>query len=250
MSRMPTSNSSLASTHASASQRRLGGPGRQPPVAEVRGDDAAVGRVVVDHQDPLAAERWLDAAQVAADRAELFRGGGGPDREAELAADPHLARDADPAAHELGEPLADREPEPGAPVAARGRGVDLAERLEEAAEPVGRDADAGVADREGQLVEARPFQPVGGHRQDDLAPLGELDRVREQVQEDLAEARHVADDHRRCPVAHHVGEVQALLGGPGRDEIEGALDALPEVEGLGLQLELARPRSWRSRGCR
>ena len=37
-------------------------------------------------------------------------------------------------------------------------------------------------------------EPAARHRQHDLAPLGELDRVAEQVEEDLAQARHVADD--------------------------------------------------------
>ena len=206
----------------------------------MRRDDAAVGRVVVDHEDLLAAERRLDAAQVAAGR-ERALGDRRPDREAELAADPDLAGHADPAAHQLGQPLADRQAETGAPVAARRRGVDLAERLEEPAEPVGRDADAGVPDGEGQLGERpRAVRTVGRHRQDHLAPLGELDRVREQVQEHLAEARHVPDDRGGGAVADQIGEVEPLLGGAGGHEIERGLDALAEVERLGLELELPR----------
>ena len=152
--------------------------------------------------------------------------------------DPHLARDADPPAHQLGQPLADRQTQTGAAVAARGRGVDLAERLEQAVEPVRRDADAGVADREGQLVKgSRVLDTVRAHREHDLAPLGELHRVREQVQEDLAQARHVADDGGGSAVAEQIGQVEALLGGPGRHEVERPLDALAQIERLRLQLE-------------
>ena len=68
--------------------------------------------------------------------------------------------------------------------------------------------------------------------------LGELDGVREEVQEDLAHARHVADDGSRSPVGEQIGEVEALLGSPRGDEVERPLDALPEVEWLGLELEL------------
>ena len=45
---------------------RAGGADRHPPSVEMRGEDAAVRRVVVDHEDALAAEGRLDAAQVAA----------------------------------------------------------------------------------------------------------------------------------------------------------------------------------------
>ena len=54
------------------------------------------------------------------------------------------------AVHQLGEAAADRESQARAPVPARDRGIDLAERLEQPVEAVGRDADPGVAhvDRE------------------------------------------------------------------------------------------------------
>jgi hypothetical protein len=55
------------------------------------------------------------------------------------------ALDPDLPTHQLGEPLADGQPEPGAAVLARGRSVDLRERLEQLRQVLGRDADAGVA---------------------------------------------------------------------------------------------------------
>ena len=44
-------------------------------------------------------------------------------------------------------------------------------------------------------------QGARAHREDDLAPLGELDGIRQQVEEDLAQARHVADDRGGRPIA-------------------------------------------------
>ena len=144
-------------------------------------------------------------------------------------------------AHQLGQSLADGQAQACPAVAACGRGIDLAERLEQAPDAILGDADAGVPDREGQLVERRRAPGgAGAHREDDLTALGELDRVREQVQEDLAQARHVADDRRGSPVAEHVCQVEALLGGPRRHEVERPLDAFPEVEGLRLQIEPPR----------
>ena len=54
---------------------RCGGPRLHPPGLEMQGEDAAVGRVVVHHEDALAAERRLDAAQVAAGRERRLGGG-------------------------------------------------------------------------------------------------------------------------------------------------------------------------------
>ena len=79
-------------------------------------------------------------------------GGLGGDREVEGGA---LALDAlhpHRAAHQLGETLADGEAEAGAAVLARRRRVELAELLEQLVRPVGRDADAGVAHGEVDLV--------------------------------------------------------------------------------------------------
>src|SRR4030095_10657092 len=65
-----------------------------------------------------------------------------------------LALHPDGPAHHLGEALADGKAEAGAAVAACRRGVQLAERLEESVHAVGRDADAGVPDREVERVPA------------------------------------------------------------------------------------------------
>src|SRR5215472_9832310 len=69
----------------------------------------------------------------------------------------------------------------GAGVFLADRTVDLAERLERGLDLLGRHADAGVGDRE-----AETRYRVERDRDFDLAGLGEFDRIRHQVDQDLA----------------------------------------------------------------
>ena len=170
------------------------------PARELGREDPAVRRVVVDDQHAPAGD--VDGIRPPA------AGAGSSasstlDREVERAA---LARDAGAlrrqrAVHQLGEAAADREPEARAAVPARDRGVHLAERLEEPAHPLRRNADAGVADVDRDLpavAAAPPRRPLDRdvRRDHDLAGGGELDRVRQQVEDDLANPTRVADDRR------------------------------------------------------
>ena len=75
-------------------------------------------------------------------------------------------------------------------------------------------------------------------RDDHLAVLGELDRVAEQVDQDLAQPGHVADDHFGCLRGDQVGQLQPLLGSPGGQQVERALDALAQVKRLMLEFQL------------
>ena len=70
--------------------------------------------------------------------------------ERELAAAPGLALDVDLAADQPGDLPADRQPEAGAAELAADRAVRLLEGLEDRPQLLGRDADAGVGDLEGQ----------------------------------------------------------------------------------------------------
>src|SRR6185312_6896737 len=70
------------------------------------------------------------------------------EEERERAPFARLALDVDLAAEQACDLAADREAEPGAAVAAARRPVCLLERLEDQAQLVVRDADAGVGDRE------------------------------------------------------------------------------------------------------
>ena len=75
---------------------------------------------------------------------------------------------------------------------------------------------------------------------DHLALLGELDRVREQVEQHLPQARGVPDDSCRRLLVDEAAQLDPLLPRARRDDLERALDALPEIDRLLLELELAR----------
>lgn len=81
--------------------------------------------------------------------------------------------------------------------------ADLVERFEDVLEQLLRDADPGVADHDDQHTVAM----VGD--QPDLAALGELHRVAEQVHVDLAQALLVDLDRGR-----QVGATAVDRGGP------------------------------------
>ena len=69
--------------------------------------------------------------------------------------------------------------------------------------------------------------------------LGELDGVAEEVDEDLAEARGVADHHARNRGVDAVGKSEALVAGAVGDEVDGLGDAGGDVVGLALELDVA-----------
>ncbi len=151
----------------------------------------------------------------------------------------------DRAVHQLRQAAADGQAEARAAVAPRDRQVALAERLEEADHALRRDADAGVLDLGHDLPAGRsgpsraPGQLVARDAQHDLAALGELDGVGEHVEDDLAEASGVAGDRARQVVVEGVGQLDALGRRRRGQDVERALDALAEREGLRLELDLA-----------
>ena len=150
------------------------------------------------------------------------------------------ALDGDVAAHEAGELAADGEPEARAAVLPGGRRVRLRELLEQPAELLRRHADAGVGHGDGKpIVLARPFAP---RLERDRAALGELARVAQKVEHDLAQANRVGPHPAEILGQPHLEPV-AVLGRErlGRDEDVaqhgGHLDILDaELELAGLDL--------------
>src|SRR6185503_15457253 len=98
----------------------------------------------------------------------------------------------DRASVQLRELLGDGKAEPEPAVAAGGRCRLLAEALEDVPQEFGADADAGVGDGDHRAI----GQPLELDR--DRAARGrELDRIRDDVPDDLLEPGRIADDHRR-----------------------------------------------------
>ena len=154
-----------------------------------------------------------------------------------LALDPHRA------AHQLREPLADRQAQARAAILPGRRAVHLAERLEQPVLLGRRNADAAVAHRHMQH-QARTlgggFRRLGQrdvHR--DFAALRELHRVAGEVHHDLPQARHVANDGVGHVLLDEVAEVQAFRPGLGAEQFERLLDAGAQLEGMILQRHAA-----------
>ena len=108
-------------------------------------------------------------------------------REGECAAAPRFARQVDLSAHQFDQAFADRQAQPGAAEAPGDAGVGLDEGLEEARGLFLADTDAGVAHRNAQQhFGLALFDAIDADG--DVARFGELDRVGDQVADDLAEA--------------------------------------------------------------
>ena len=176
-----------------------------------------VGGVVLDHEQAFARELGLGACQAGG------RGGGRPGRDGEMerGAFAGIALDPDLAAHQFGQAFADRQAQAGAAVVAGGGGIHLLEGLEQPVLPVQRDADAGVAHREMQQPLLRVADetrcpargrtgccagraPRPGDFDDHLALVGELDGVADEIDQDLPQPGHVADQDLGNGVVHHV----------------------------------------------
>ena len=196
--------------------------------------DAPVGLIVVHHQYAPATERG-DGGQ-----ARHWRGlCGEGERKGKLTAFSDLALHLDLSAHEPDQALRDGEAESGSAVAARHRRVRLRELLEDRANVFGCNADARVADGESQL-----HVIVGGQgrrdRNDDLTLLRELDRVSDQVHQDLTEARRIPA-HR----AGHFGrdlrqELEMLFARSDREQARRRVRDLRDIEGNRFELEMFR----------
>ncbi len=149
--------------------------------------------------------------------------------EGRAAADPgfHL----DPAAHAFDEPPRDGESESGALVAATGAAVALLEFLEQDRQAIFRDAGAGIGDSQRdprvRSCEAHP-DPAGPR---------EFDRVAGEVEQDLPHPVPVADHHARQVVGHVEGDLDALVLGPRRQQLDDALGQPRQVEGLRREVE-------------
>ncbi len=114
---------------------------------------------------------------------------------------------------------------------------------------VGGDADPGVGDIESEddLVKAGVFHR---HIDDDLAAVGELDGVADQVDQDLAQAIVVADQRVRNIGGDPASQLEALGVRTHRQRFERSLDGVAQARTVPDRSRACPPRSWRNRGCR
>ncbi len=137
-----------------------------------------------------------------------------------------LAGHADIAAEQGGQVAGDRQAEAGAAIAAVGGAVGLAEGFEDALLLVRGNPDARVTHGKGNALARR-----AGYRQAHVALLGELDRVGQQILEDLLQALAVGKQHRRRIRLHLYLEAQLAVGG---QRFEHAAQAIDQARHAGV----------------
>ena len=156
--------------------------------------------------------------------------------EPERSAAPHGGMHADAAVHQVDDALADGQAQPGAAIQARGGRIGLAEGLEQARLQGIVDADPAVGDLEPQLV-LRVGLALALHAQPDLATLGELDRIDQQVAQYLAQAHRVATDGQAYRRVEFERELQAFRIGGALHQLHQTFEQLAQVERGDLQVQ-------------
>ena len=224
--------------------RRLASTGFMRHRREHRLEDPPVDRVVVDDEDRHVPRGARLRLACGGSPAEAKRHG-----EVERAALAGLALHPDAAAHQLDEADEIARPRPVPPYlrvvepSAWANGSKIARCLS-------GDADAGVANREVQHGAPVGLRSRSFDAQDHLAALGELDGVADQVDEDLAQPARVADQRRRDVGAMSQASSRPFLVRPRRQSLGASITRVAQIEVDRVDVELARPRSSRSRGCR
>src|SRR5215831_2930042 len=145
-----------------------------------------------------------------------------------------LARYGHVAAHHARELAGDGKAEAGAAEALSGRGIGPAELLEQLSLLLRSHADAGVSDRE-----LDPVATVGdpAHPQPDLAFLGELAGIAQQIEQNLLEPQGIRSECPHVVMGLDHKAVLVLLGklSCGADDL---IDKARRVHRLGIEFEL------------
>ena len=136
-------------------------------------------------------------------------------------------------------------PSPVPPILPRRGSIGLGEGREDPRLVVRRDADSRI--RHGELQEhlrglaaARSSGGAqAGHAHRHFALRRELDRVADQVRQDLAESQRIADQPIRQVLRQIADQLQALLAGPDSQRLERLVQGRAEAERDGFQLEPA-----------
>ena len=208
----------------------VGAAGPHAPSGEVTAQNEAVGRVVIDDQQPLTGK----VGDIGLARRRHREG----ETEPEPGTHARFAAQADFAAHQLRQPAGDTQTQAGAAEAAAGGAVGLDEGLEQQRLLVGGDADAGVPDLETQQDTAC-FEPLGGHVHHHLAARGELDGVAHQIAQDLPQADRVALQQVRRVRRDEAGQFQALGVGTPTEHRGHVFHGAAQFEVQGFDAQLA-----------
>ena len=210
-------------------RRGAGAPLREPP-RQQRGLDRARRRDQHSGTGEIGRREGRRVVLVAAGGFARQR-----HRHAEGRSGARHALDPDAAAHARDDALADGEAEAGAGELARRAAIGLLELAEDALLRVGRDADTGVAHRDGNVV----GPDAGFHHEGDAAALGELDAVAGEIEQHLAQPHRIADHAARQRVIEIGRDLEALALRPRRQELDRLLDQRRQIERPRLEIEPA-----------
>ena len=244
----------LSGGHPGERLARRAGRGRaHPPALEQRQDDPPVGRVVVDDEDALAREidqlDGLGRGEVRRDvRPRSSAGTCCPRRRRRRSRRPASRPSSSASRRLMASPR---------PVPPYRREIDASAWLNDWKSRSIRSAGMPMPVSRTSIASAQRSGPdpfVSGRPEtlSSTSPLlGELDRVRQQVEHDLPEAAQVADDR---PAAAR-SRSRRRARGPSRPPTARGRRAAPSMqarrrERLGDRGRPCRPRSSRSRGCR
>src|SRR6202050_3753629 len=149
---------------------------------------------------------------------------------------PERACEPDGAAHSFENAFGDGQAKTVAAVLSRGAAVGLLELEKNPRAVFGRDADAGVAYRDGDLVR------LSGRFDDDrdAAVLGELEGVASEIEQHLAQPCGIANHMRREAFVHVAADFQAFGLGAWTQQFDGLLDKRLKRERLRGQIEPPR----------
>ncbi len=140
--------------------------------------------------------------------------------------------------HQFDQLHRDAKSQTGAAVATRGRTVGLAECLKDLLLFFGRNPDAGVTDHEVQ-IDLRFFERIDRDDDDDFALLGELERVADQVDDDLSESPGIADERVGHIRGYEVGQFHSLFRGPQPEGVHGVAQAVAQRKIDRLQFQFS-----------
>ena len=192
-------------------------------------NDSLVGRIVLGHKDRQVRRQIIHGGGLVCRRSRDGLERQGHSKGRALA---ESAGDRDIAAHQLGQLAGDGQTQTGPAVPARDTRIQLFEIAEQALLGGGPQARAGVGDRQDESCPGR----TGGQAQGDMATLGEFDRVRQQVQDDLTQPQRIGRNPVRNRRRDIDAQVQTLVPGNQGPHFAGVADHSTDVDGFGRQI--------------
>ena len=194
-----------------------------------------LGVVFRDHENaaPLEAEALRDVVEGDRLLVDVQR-----QRKPEHRTEAYRALHTDAAAHALDQRFADRQPQSGAFVAARGRIVNLTELLENVVDLVGRNADAGIAHFEPKADFAIDIVPAQRHGHTTF--VGEFRRIADDICQNLPDATDIAQIEMGQVGLDDQMQLDVFCRARRREQRDHIADAHHQIERRVAQFDLAR----------